>query len=213
MIMDAGSGDHAARTAFVARYEPALRRYIAARWRLPLNHEQVLDATQEAILECLKENGALSRVDRECNSGFRAFLYGVARNVSLRVEQRRKRRALASLTPDLESVDECHLSTVFDSAFVQVLVAEALDLLHQQWTSEDGALKCQLLEMNYVDGLPARAIAEAICLDVTRVYKLLHAARRDFRDALLQVLSFQHPGMSLAELEDEMRSLLGSLSE
>jgi RNA polymerase sigma factor (sigma-70 family) len=213
MIIDAGSGDHAARTAFVARYEPALRRYIAARWRLALNHEQVLDATQEVILECLKENGALSRVDRECNSGFRAFLYGVARNVSLRVEQRRKRRALSSLTPDLVSVDERHLSAVFDSAFAQVLVSEALEILQQQGTSEGGSLKWQLLEMNHVDGMPARAIAEARSLAVTQVYKLLHAARRDFRNALLQVLSVQHPGMNLPELEAEMRSLLGALGE
>jgi DNA-directed RNA polymerase specialized sigma24 family protein len=110
-------------------------------------------------------------------------------------------------------VDERHLSAVFDSAFAQVLVSEALEILQQQGTSEGGSLKWQLLEMNHVDGMPARAIAEARSLAVTQVYKLLHAARRDFRNALLQVLSVQHPGMNLPELEDEMRSLLGALGE
>ncbi len=210
LVLGAAEGGHEAQIAFVAHYEPALRRYLSARWRLPLEHEQVLDATQEVILECLKDGGALSRVDADRSSGFRAFLYGVARNVSLRVEERRRRDPVA-LPEQHDPVDERRLSAIFDGAFAEVLVSEAFALMGSRTNAGTGAMQSRLLDMNYVQGLPAREIAQRLDLDVTRVYKLLHAARRDFRQALLDVMRTQHPELSDNALEGEMQTLLGEL--
>lgn len=213
LVLDAAEGAPEARSLFVARYEPALRRYIAARWRLPLDHEHVLDATQEAVLECLKDGGALSRVDADRSSGFRAFLFGVARHVALRQEEQRRRGAVTPILPEHAPVDERRLSAVFDGAFAEILVSEALELMCVRRAEGGGALQSELLDMNYVQGLPAREIAVRLQIEVTRVYKLLHAARRDFRAALLDVMRSQHPEKSDAELEDEMHTLLGELAE
>lgn len=213
LILEAAEGCREARSAFVARYEPALRRYLAARWRLPLEHELVLDATQEVILECLKVGGALSRVDAERSSGFRAFLYGVARNVGLRAEEKRRRNEMAPMSPAIDPADENRLSAIFDGAFAEVLVSEALALMCERREEGSGAQQARLLDLNYVQGLPARDIAAKLELDVTRVYKLLHAARRDFRQALLDVMRTQHPELSDGALEDEMRTLLGELMD
>ena len=36
-----------ARERFCRRYEPVVRSYLAARWRLPPDHERISDASQE----------------------------------------------------------------------------------------------------------------------------------------------------------------------
>ena len=47
------------------------------------------DVVQEVFLACFKEDGPLSRADPERPGGFRAYLYGVVRNVARGVEKKR----------------------------------------------------------------------------------------------------------------------------
>ena len=67
--------------------EPVIRAYIAARWtKLGLDLD-VDDACQDVFVECFRANGPIYRADRTAPSGFRAFLYGVVRNVARRIEE------------------------------------------------------------------------------------------------------------------------------
>jgi hypothetical protein len=86
------------------------------------------DAVQEVFLACFRDGGVLGRADPERPGGFRAFLYGVARNVARQAEARRGRRPgqppdgrdLADLAADDES-----LSAAFDRAWAKALMREA----------------------------------------------------------------------------------------
>ena len=91
VIRGAAEGRSEAREEFARRYLPVVRAYLGARWRgLPLMQE-IDDAAQEVFLDCFKEEGVLDRADSDRPGGFRAFFYGVVRNMARRVEERRGR--------------------------------------------------------------------------------------------------------------------------
>ena len=130
LIEGAASGRAADRDEFARRYLPAVQAYLLARWReSPLVQERD-DAVQEVFVECFRQGGALERVDRDRDGGFRAFLYGVARNIARRVECRKARRKeiQAASASDLDRVetDDLTLSRVFDRAWALALLQEAL---------------------------------------------------------------------------------------
>ena len=50
--------------------------------------KNIEDACQEVFIECFRVNGPLQRVDHSRSGGFRAFLYGITRNVARRMEHR-----------------------------------------------------------------------------------------------------------------------------
>ena len=120
LIEGAASGRFADRDEFARRYLPAVQAYLLARWKeSPLAQERD-DAVQEVFVECFRQGGALERVHRDREGGFRAFLYGVARNVARRVEDRKARRKeiQAASAGDLDRVetDDVTLSRAFDRA-------------------------------------------------------------------------------------------------
>ena len=85
LVQGAASGQREDRESFARLYGTPMRAYFAARWRCPADHPNVEDAVQEAFLECFREHGALDRLDSERKGGFRAYLYGVLRNIALRI--------------------------------------------------------------------------------------------------------------------------------
>ena len=89
VIEGAAAGRKEDRDEFARRYVPAVRAYLAARWQASPFAQELDDATQEVFLECFRQSGVLERADRSRPGGFRAFLYGVVRNVALRIGTRR----------------------------------------------------------------------------------------------------------------------------
>ena len=57
-----------------------IRAYLAARWQGSALRGELDDAVQQVFVECYKDGGVLERVAGKAEPGFRAFLFGVARN-------------------------------------------------------------------------------------------------------------------------------------
>jgi RNA polymerase sigma factor (sigma-70 family) len=199
VIDRARRGDGEARSLFAHRYEPVVRAYFVARWRgTPLSGD-VDDALQEVFVDFL--NGALDGVDPE--RPFRPFLYGVARVVALRTEERRARDRGVALESEhvqaLESDDDA-ASVVFDRAWAEALVQEAKALQAKSASGNEAARRrVELLELRFGEGLPIRSIAQRFGEDPDRVHRQYAQARLDFLRALREVVRRHHAGGEGAE--------------
>src|SRR5262245_23568033 len=126
MIRGAAEGNPSDRAQFVRVYEPVVRAYLVARWRT--DEPDLDDAIQEVFLACFQPEGVLERADPGRPGGFRAFLYGVARNVARRVETRkarRRERPLEGESAEEPVAEEESLSRAFDRAWAKALMREA----------------------------------------------------------------------------------------
>jgi RNA polymerase sigma-70 factor (ECF subfamily) len=214
MLHDAAAGDHQARARFAERYEPLVRTYLGARWRGSPLAEELDDAVQDVFLECLRAGGALESARDDRPGGFRAFLYGVVRNVALRFEQRRARRRVpADIDPNALAASEDTLSCVFDRAWARAIMREAA--VRQAVTAAaagvDAQRRVELLRLRFQEGLPIREIAERWNVDPTSLHREYAKARSEFRDALLGVLA-QYHAIEGPALEHECTELLSLLS-
>ncbi len=213
VIEGAAKGDVADRVSFAGRYTAVLRAYLSARWRRSCYQQELDDAVQEVFLECFRTGGVLDRVDAQRPGGFRAFLYGVARHVALRIEGRGARQRHAALAEgsdvDELAADEASLSQVFDRAWSSALLREAAHL--QAETARLGGAepvrRVELLRLRFQENLPIREIARRWGLEPALVHREYAKARQEFKTALLQVLVFHHPG-SAGELEQQCADLL-----
>jgi RNA polymerase sigma-70 factor (ECF subfamily) len=216
LVRGAAAGNADDREAFCARYGPVVRAYLAARWRLPPDHEEVADAAQEVFLQCLKREGALESVDPARPGGFRAYFYGIARNVAADLERkssRRRERQIPSEVPDREPESrEASLSRVFDRAWARMVTREARSLMAAR-AGQGGtaAQRLRALELRYQEGLPARDIAARLGIAAEAAYQVLHKARREFRTALLEVMASYHPRDSREDLEQRCAALLAGM--
>ncbi len=75
----------------------------------------------------------------------------------------------------------------------------------------DAVERVELLRLRFEENLPIREIARLRDADAAALHKSYALARQEFRQALLEVIAFHHPG-SAAELEEEAASLLKTLS-
>lgn len=193
MIRRAAEGDAAARGEFVRHYAEPLRAYFAARWRA----------------------GALERGAQA--SSFRAFLAGVARNVALRIEQRRARDHArvppAAIELDERAGREEAASAVFDRAWARSVMRQAAERLRMRALAEGGpeARRVELLRMRFDEGLPIRRIAALWNEAPALLHHEYALAREDFRRALLDLVGRLGTGTS-GESEAEVGRLLALLS-
>src|SRR5690349_11127268 len=88
VIQGAAAGSATDRDDFVRRYSPVIRAYLTARWQNSTYRQEIEDGVQEVFLESFRHGGILERANPVPPGGFRPFLYGVARNVALRMEAR-----------------------------------------------------------------------------------------------------------------------------
>jgi RNA polymerase sigma-70 factor (ECF subfamily) len=208
----AGSADD--RAAFVRRYGPVARAYLAARWRSSPCLQELEDAVQEVFLACFARNGVLDQAER--GRGFRPFFYGVVRNVARRIEQERARRreqqppgdvALEELPDNDES-----LSQAFDRAWARALVREAAQRMAEraQEAGEAASRRVELLRLRFQEELPIRDIAARWGADAAALHHEYARARQEFRTALEEVVAFHHPG-GPDEVELECANLLALL--
>lgn len=199
VIEGAAEGHEEDRETFAQRYLPVVRAYLCARWRRSPLIDSVEDSVQEVFVDCFKESGALARADRE-RGAFHPFFYGVVRNVARRAEERWVRRR--EQQPDTESfieklrAREESLSALFDRAW-------ALALLHQaaarnvERAREGGPARerrIELLRLRFEDRLPIREIARRWGEEPARLHKEYARARREFKEALVEVVAFHQPG-------------------
>ena len=214
LIQGAAAGARADREVFARRYVSVVRAYLAHRWRGSPLASEVEDAVQEVFLECFREGGVLDRIRADRPASFRAFLYGVARNVAFRCERRvgrqSERHAGGSLEADEVAADEATMSRVFDRAWAQALMRQAATLQEERArdAGEEAVRRVEILRLRASEGLPVREIARLWSLDAAYVHKQYARARQEFRDALVDALQYHHPGATAAEIDDRCREML-----
>jgi RNA polymerase sigma factor (sigma-70 family) len=214
VIQAAAAGSAADREHFARLYGPVLRAYLAGRWHGSPHAQDLDDAIQEVFVECFKPDGVLDRAER--GRGFRPFLYGVARNVALRVEANDRRRARRHAGDvDLEAVPdpEESLARAFDRAYARALLREA-GRLQEERARDAGEAACrrvELLRLRFHDGLPIRDVARRWSADPAALHHEYARAREEFRAALRAVVAFHRPGPA-ADIEQECANLLALLA-
>ncbi len=213
LIHAAARGGDVERDEFARRYMPAVEAYLAARWRGTRYLQERDDGVQEIFVEFFRQGGALSGVKQEHAGGFRAFLYGVARNVSLRIEKRRARNRerqphTAMNLDDRGRDDEMSLSRAFDRSWALSVLNEAFERMSTT-ARVTGATtrRVELLRLRFDEGLPIRDIAKRWGTDPAALHEQYRLARQDFKKALLEVVSFYQP-RSTAAVEEECAEIL-----
>jgi DNA-directed RNA polymerase specialized sigma24 family protein len=210
VIRAAAAGSPADREELARRYLGVGRAYLAARWRDSALRDDLDDATQEVFVECFRGGGALEAAGAGRVPSFRAFLYGVIRNVARRFESRPVRAA--GTAPDTPA-DALSQSRLFDRTWARAIMAEAAQLqktrAHER--GPDAVQRVELLRPRFQENVPIRAIAERWGIDARSLHHAYALARQDFKAAILEVVAFHQPS-SAAELEEEAASLLKALS-
>lgn len=216
VVKGAAAGREEDREEFARRYVPVVRAYLGARWRNSPLRSEIDDATQEVFLACFRDGGALERVDAD-RGGFRAYFYGVVRNVARRIETGRVRRRAkeASLAPDPDHIeaDQDGLSTVFDRAWAKSIVREAAAIQQRRAEAQDehARRRVELLRLRFQEGMPIREIARAWDMDPEVLHREYPKARAEFAAALTEAVAFHHPGPR-REIERECARLLAALA-
>jgi RNA polymerase sigma-70 factor (ECF subfamily) len=210
VIRAAAAGSPADRDELARRYLGIVRAYLTARWRGSALQPELDDAVQEVFVECFRQGGALEAAGAGRVPSFRAFLYGVVRNVARRFESRPVRAVVA--LPDIAGNEES-LSRLFDRSWAQAIMVEAAQVQKRRATERgpEAVQRVELLRLRFEDNLPIRTIAERWQVPAAELHHAYALARQEFKAALLEVVAFHHPG-SAAELEQEAAGLLKALS-
>lgn len=213
LVGRAAAGEAGSREAFARVYGPVISAYLSARWRKPPQHEEVLDAVGEVFLQCFKEGGALGAAERRREGGFRAYLYGVTRNVAGNLRRRGTHETQPEEGVPERADSEISPSQTFDRAFAEAITREARYLMSMWAASDSGAAtRLKALELMYEESLPSREVAARLGLEPEAVYPLLSRARKDFKAALLQVMAERHPGETRPEIERRCIEVLSALA-
>jgi len=140
----------------------------------------------------------------------------VVRNVALRFEQRRRgcvvQQAGAGTTSVPDASSEADLAVAFDRAWARCIMKEAAERQRQRAVAKGPAAqrRVALLGKRFNDNLPIRSIAREWGVQTAVLHHEYAQARREFRDALEEVLLFYNPH-SAYELEKECLALLSLL--
>jgi RNA polymerase sigma-70 factor (ECF subfamily) len=213
LIRGAAAGRAADREEFARRYEPVIRAYLGARWRGTPLLDDLEDTMQETFLACFRDDGALARVDPDGHGRFRSFLYGVVLNMARRVERSRA-RLVARREGDDEDLrgieaNQDSASRVFDRAWASSLLKRAAELQAERagGIDETAVRRVELLRVRFGEGLPIREIAARWNEDAAHLHREYAKARREFRDALREVVRDEDGG-TRAEIDAECERLI-----
>lgn len=216
MIHAAAAGSRDDRDELARRYAPAVRTYLAARWRnMPLVQE-LDDVVQEFFVQCFRPHGPLEQASDGKVPSFRAFLYGVARNVARRFEARSQRKGArpdADFSLSEVPADDASLSRVFDRAWAELIMTQAGQRQRERAaaTSAAAVRRVELLRLRFEEALPIREVASQWKVDPAWLHHEYALARKEFKAALLEVVALHQPGAQ-AEVEQEAADLLKLLS-
>lgn len=210
LIHDAAQGSKSALNQFAERYEQTVRNCLAARWSRSRRISLIDDAVQEVFIECIRPGGALSKADSHYSGGFRAYLFGVMRNVMLRFES----RPLPNQA-EIEDIvaDEGTVGRIFDREYAQAVVKEASMRQRQiaETQGEAAARRLELLHARFYEGKPIRQIAELWAVDPAWLHRQYAKAREEFQEALLEVVAASQPSATRAENLATCKELLSML--
>lgn len=217
VVRAAAGGESRAARVFAETYLGIVRAFLVRRWRGSGALSLVDDAVQEVFLDLFRSGGALSRLDAARTPSFRAFLFGVARNVALRYEERaaqsRVRRAQAPSVLETVAADQQTMSRQFDVAWAHRLVARAAER-QRAWAASAGPeaqTRVEILRLRFAEGLPIRTIAERMGKPAERVHREYAKARDEFKQALRAEVAL-HSGGSAADIERECGEIVAVLS-
>ncbi len=225
VVRAAADGEARASRVFAETYLGIVRSFLLVRWRRSPALPLVDDAVQEVFLDLFRRGGALARLDPARAPSFRAFLFGVARKVALRYEERTAqswaRRAHAPSTLATLPSPEQTISRQFDIAWAKRMVARAAER-QRAWASTAGAealRRVEILHLRFAEGLPIRDIADRLGEAPERVHREYAKAREEFKQALRAELGLHGAGMragtregTAADVERECQELLAVLS-
>jgi RNA polymerase sigma factor (sigma-70 family) len=213
LVEKAAAGDGSAREEFGRRYLPVVRAYLHSRWSGRLSPEELEDAVQDVFVAFLSEDGVLEKMRPGRDEAFRPLLYTVVRNMALRVEHARMRKldspGTESFHADSNAAAEESLSRVFDRAWAETIMREAVDQQEETARAKGpGAVRrFELLRLTYDERLPMPEIAARWELESDFLHKELARAKGEFKEALKTVVAFHHPE-SPELVERECRELL-----
>jgi RNA polymerase sigma-70 factor (ECF subfamily) len=212
VIRGAAEGRLPEREEFARRYETVIRAYLGARWRDSSLRGNLDDAAQDVFVDCFRDDGALTRADPEYPGGFRAFLYGVVRNVARRHEEKGVRRREARMATHFEvDANEESLSQVFDRAWAEAIMRQArrLQAARAREVGEAAHRRVELLRLRFSEDRPMREIAREWGLDANQLQYQYAKARDEFEAALCAVVRDHYPE---AAVEKECARLLEYLA-
>jgi len=215
MIRGAAAGNAPDRAEFARRYATVIRSYLGARWKGGPLLAEIDDATQEVFVQCFRTDGPLVKADPDSSGGFRAYLYGIVRNVARGVEREwRKRRAKQpGSAVDVEAIEarEAPLSQVFDRAWAGALLRRAAARQAKD-VRGDARAECrvELLRLRFGQDMPIRDIAKQWNVDAAPLHEEYRKARREFLAALRIVVAEDNPGPP-EQIEAECERLLDHL--
>lgn len=214
VIQAAAGGDDAAQAEFARCYEPVIRAFLWSRWKHNAACAADLDdAVQEVFLACFRRDGALAHADARRPGGFRAFLFGVSRNVARRFETSVRKHRLREVGSgfDLDRVDsgEETLSDAFDRAWASMLLKEAVRRQSQDAAEkgESAVRRVELLRLRFQNDLPIRDIARQWNVESSWLHHQYAQAREEFKRALKDVVRDHHGG-GAEDVEAECLRLL-----
>lgn len=215
IIEAAAKGERSAWDEFVRRYRPIIRAYLAARWKRSRLREQVDDGVQEVFLECLRDQGPLQRADAERAGSFKAYLYGIVRNIARRMEEKSRdwqREESASLHG--VPANDTSLNTVFDRTWARTLLKQAAQVQADKAAALGTVAqrRVELLKLRFTENRPIREIARLWDLDASYLHRQYTLARQEFQDALRQVVLFHYPH-SARQVDQKCQELLAALRQ
>ena len=216
MIDEAARGNPARREEFAVRYLTPVRSYLLARWKSTHYLSHLDDAVQEVFVECFRSRGVIEKADVNRPGGFRAYLFGLVRNVARVMERRQdKRRDVPGDQDPNDSQWVCEkpsLSVVFDRAWAQTIMQQAAQRQKEKakQLGEAALRRVELLRLRFQDGCPIRVIAQRWQMNPETLHREYARARQEFKQALLEVIAFHSSG-SVEDPERECQELLSLL--
>jgi DNA-directed RNA polymerase specialized sigma24 family protein len=215
MIRGAAGGNAPDRAEFARRYATVIRFYLGARWKGGPLRAEIDDATQEVFVQCFRSDGPLVKADPVRDGGFRAYLYGIVRNVARGTERewRARRATQPGSAFDVEAVEsrEAPLSQVFDRAWAGALLRRAAARQAEDVRGNARAeRRVELLRLRFGQDLPIRDIAKRWDVDAAPLHAEYRTARREFLAALRMVVAEDNPGPP-EHIEAECERLLDHL--
>lgn len=217
VVRAAASGEPNAARSFAETYLGIVRAFLVQRWRGMGVASLVDDAVQEVFLDLFRSGGALARLERARTPSFRAFLFGVVRNVALRYEERaaqsRVRHAQSGSVVDAVASAQPTMSRQFDVAWAQRMVARAAER-QRQWAEAAGPearRRVEILRLRFAEDLPIRTIAERVGQPAERVHREYAKAREEFKQALRAEVALHCQGTA-ADIERECQEIVAVLS-
>jgi hypothetical protein len=220
LIRSAADGQGSARDAFACRYGPVVRAFLLTLWARSPAREEIDDAIAEVLLECMKDGGVLEKAEPRRSGGFRAFLFGVVRNVAARFEKRhalrskRESDAVGDAESSIELVRDA--SFAFDRAWAVAVMKTATDE-HRAKAAKDGpraVRRVEILDALFRQGRTIRDVAAQWREDPAYVHHEYADARREFAAVLRSVVAAELGLESGSpDVETECRGLLALLGD